>query len=156
MSAFWKKDGKLVKNADGKIIKCDDCPCGPPPPVSCADHDIPGILYVTFGPALGHSDFVYLGTVRVRYDSFYGEWRSALLTSPCPGTSSVKVIAYVTCFAGDLYAGVKIPTGGGTAESILGSLTYVPFYGDSSLFFGTFLSCGTTLYGSLAVTEVAP
>jgi len=61
----WTKDGKLIVNADGKVILCDTCPCDTPPPTCCPypypdpngynggplypDTDLPDNIDVTWG-----------------------------------------------------------------------------------------------------------
>lgn len=73
-------------NDTGGLILCDDCPCGPPPPISCNGHDVPAILYVTYS---GTTSFgtTFSGTVQIRYGtpSVGGGWYSTPFAGPCSG-----------------------------------------------------------------------
>lgn len=92
MSSAWIKDGKVVVNEDGKPIVCDECPCGPPAPIACNDHDVPAILYVTFSGTLSFGP-TYSGTVRLRYRTgpLGDRWYSDPFTGPCSGNVRISM-----------------------------------------------------------------
>lgn len=150
MAKLWLKDGKIVSNADGNIVICDDCPCTPPV-VDCNGYDIPSVLYATLGGV-----FSVFGTVTLRYN-FSGPfetlwtWQGSAVICGL----SLGVTLRLGC-QGDGNVILYVVIGAGTQTYIFAPSTYVPFFATYS---GTVViaTCSpTTQSFSIDFTETAP
>lgn len=116
--------------------------------VFCDGQPIPSVFYVTFG-----SDFAYMGTVEVEYDSGQNAWVSGELNSVCPPQ---KMQAYFYCNAGVFEGGIRYYNGAEVSYKVPDTISYDPFYADWEPYTESVLPCGGTFLFSYTATKDMP
>lgn len=86
MAKRWRKNGKRIRNAEGKRIRCDECPCGGEAiETACCENATPATLTVE-----GTTGAVNGLTGTLTYDSGSAKWVGTLdghtLRVHCNGT----------------------------------------------------------------------